>query len=152
MDFEDSDDADWKSLNVVEDNDLKYVFLYDDSDSGLKSDELLEDVISGDDVLVDDFNECPKNSDDDSWAETILEVFNDFILDFEEINETLDSDFKQLSDDGTDDKDSDVVESDDSKFSFNSDAIDEASEDVISCDKNSVDDLNEYDIDFDCDS
>ena len=152
MDFEDSDDADWKSLNVVEDNDLKYVFLYDDSDSGLKSDELLEDVISGDDVLVDDFNECPKNSDDDSWAETILEVFNDFILDFEEINETLDSDFKQLSDDGTDDKDSDVVESDDSKFSFNSDAIDEASEDVISCDKNSVDDLNEYDIDFDFDS
>ena len=60
----------------------------------MKSDELLEDVISGDDVLVDDFNECPKNSDDDSWAETILEVFNDFILDFEEINETLDSDFK----------------------------------------------------------
>ena len=37
----------------------------------------------------------------------------------------------------------DGVENDDSKFSFNSDAIDEALEDVKSGDENSVDDLNE---------
>jgi hypothetical protein len=37
----------------------------------------------------------------------------------------------------------DGVENDDSKFSFDSDAIDEALEDVKSCDENSVDDLNE---------
>ena len=96
-DFKASDDADCKSLDGVEDSDFKYVFLDDDSKSGLNSDdtdEVLEDVKSDDDILVDDFNEYPKNSDDDTWADITIEVFNDFILDFEAIDETLDADFK----------------------------------------------------------
>ena len=96
-DFEASEDADCKSLDGVEDNDFKYVFLDDDSKSGLNSDAtdvVSEDVKSDDDILVDDFNEYLTNSDDDSWADITFEVLNDFISDFEALVETSDADFK----------------------------------------------------------
>ena len=115
----------------------EYEFEFQDSVFAI-TDDFLEYVCDigdseiSDDSAVDEITDNDKDFEDDPK----------YVFNFEDFEASEDADCKSL----------DGVEDNDSKSCFNSDVIDEASEDVKSGDENSVDDFTQYDIDFDVDT